>query len=136
MASWKTAMGRLEGQLLVPYAKTKPLPEAFEGARGDPGRWSARLQQGVTALAQLRAGAAFLRAGTRGEGPNRRPDRCCVICPNARGARRAEAIPEESVVHVVGNCPGLAAPRPRYLQQRAKQTRPPKAAPTPDEITM
>ena len=136
LAWWKKAMERLEKELDIPYARTKPLPGAFESTVADPSRWNSRLQQGAIVLAQLRAGAAFLRTGTRGEGRIHRPDRRCVLCLRGRRTGNAMVIQEETVTHVLGECPELAPARTEYLEKRERRMGRPKVQPKPRRIAV
>ena len=124
LAWWEVGMERLDPQMLIPYSETKQLPAPFEQAVSSSGRWTARLQHGVAASSQLRAGAALLRGGTRGNGPNLRWDKRCIFWVQARGAAPMP-IAEETVVHVVGECRALDGPRSKFLdRRRGKSGRP------------
>ena len=124
---------KLDAQLEVPYAKTKPLPAPFAGFCAH--KWSPRLQQGATALAELQAGGIFLRGGTIGEGPIPGTDKRCILCLQARG-NSPGPIAAESVVHVLGECPSLHDLREKFLAKRRRERRGETKEATPQRVAV
>ena len=126
----------MDRTLEVPYEQSKPLPVAYDAPVGDPGRWTPARQQGAVALAQLRAGGACLRTA-HGVWDADEVDQRCVLCLASGEAREGgqQAIPRETVVHLLGACPALALARARFVDKyRAAMGRRRWEAPAPERV--